>query len=147
MSDFLVIGYGNTLRRDDGAGPWVAQRVGELLGPQACCLAVPQLLPELAEAMAQAKCVVFVDARQDSSTVQMRMLETGNAGHSSGSHASDPAALAHLTSTLYGSPPVIWLVTVPAVEFAHGEGLSPLTRHWAEMAVEKIVSARKACTP
>lgn len=144
MSDFLVIGYGNTLRRDDGAGPWVAERVEELLGAQARCLAVPQLLPELADAIAQAKWVVFVDARQDSSMVQMRMLEMGNVNHSSGSHVSDPVALVNLTSTLNGSQPVIWLVTVPAVDFTHGEGLSSVTHQCAEIAVERIIATRKS---
>ena len=56
----LVIGYGNELRRDDGLGPRVA---ASLAGPGVRALAVRQLTPELAEEVATARLVVFVDAR------------------------------------------------------------------------------------
>ncbi|HEY9173382.1 MAG TPA: hydrogenase maturation protease, partial [Verrucomicrobiae bacterium] len=55
IADLLVIGYGNTLRRDDGIGPKVAEAVAELNLPGVRSLACPQLTPELAEPIAHAK--------------------------------------------------------------------------------------------
>ena len=61
-TDLLVIGYGNTLRRDDGVGPHVAEAIAALALPGVEALVCPLLTPELAEAIARARRVVFVDA-------------------------------------------------------------------------------------
>lgn len=63
----LVIGYGNALRGDDGAGPCAALRVGARReggrwGGALRTLAVHQLLPELVDDIAGAGRVVFIDA-------------------------------------------------------------------------------------
>src|SRR5687767_15002380 len=64
-SKLLVIGYGNTLRRDDGVGPRVAETVGALRLPGVRTLVCQQLSPEHAEPISQADAVVFVDAAVD----------------------------------------------------------------------------------
>ena len=56
--DFLVIGYGNTLRGDDGVGPRVAEAVGKLNLPGVRTLICQQLSPEHAELISQARAVV-----------------------------------------------------------------------------------------
>jgi len=58
----LLIGYGNTLRSDDGAGQKIANIVSEWNLPQWRSLSVHQLTPELALDIAQADLVIFVDA-------------------------------------------------------------------------------------
>jgi hydrogenase maturation protease len=64
--EILVIGYGNTLRGDDGAGPAVIEKLSALLPP--CChrrvelISHTQLTPELSAEIALFKRVVFVDA-------------------------------------------------------------------------------------
>jgi hypothetical protein len=58
----LVIGYGNTLRGDDGVGYQVAETVAEWQLPQVRSIAVHQLLPELAADIAEVDLVIFVDA-------------------------------------------------------------------------------------
>ena len=74
--DFLVIGYGNTLRSDDGVGAKVAAAVAELALPGVVALVLHQLTPELAETISEARAVVFVDAAVDAATeVQVRQLE------------------------------------------------------------------------
>lgn len=62
----LVIAIGNPLREDDGAGPAVAARLverGVLREGDTDIVCVHQLLPELAERIAAARVVIFVDAR------------------------------------------------------------------------------------
>ena len=60
-SDNLVIGIGNALRGDDGVGGWLAQRAEQWL-PAVQLRTVQQLTPELAEDMAAAARVLFIDA-------------------------------------------------------------------------------------
>jgi hydrogenase maturation protease len=78
----LVIGYGNSLRGDDGVGPLVAEQVAEWNLPDVRSLSVHQLTPELASEMALAKTVIFIDAyfgdekrTQSLSSVQPPQLE------------------------------------------------------------------------
>ena len=59
----VVLGYGNTLRQDDGAGPAVADLLSDALTRAGgTCLSAHQLLPEHAAALAAALLVIFVDA-------------------------------------------------------------------------------------
>ena len=58
----LVIGYGNDLRSDDGAGRVVADRLDALALPDVTVRSVIQLTPELALEIAKFDTVVFVDA-------------------------------------------------------------------------------------
>lgn len=62
-ADTLLIGYGNTLRSDDGVGPSVVEAIDQrqLLGVRS--LTCHQLGPELAADLATAGRVLFVDAR------------------------------------------------------------------------------------
>ncbi len=57
----LVIGLGNSLRGDDGVGCWLAQRAERWL-PAERVRAVRQLTPELADDLAAAGRVLFIDA-------------------------------------------------------------------------------------
>jgi hypothetical protein len=60
--DSLVVGYGNTLRGDDGIGYRVAEAVAKWQLPQVRSIAVAQLLPELAADIGEVEIVMFVDA-------------------------------------------------------------------------------------
>ena len=74
--DFLIIGYGNTLRGDDGAGPRVAEAVAALNYPGVRTLVCPLLTPELADPISRAGAVLFVDAAVDAPhEVRLRELE------------------------------------------------------------------------
>jgi hydrogenase maturation protease len=126
----LVIGYGNTLRGDDGAGVALAGRLVDCWrrqGVAAQLLTVMQLTPELAVDIAAGPLtvVVFVDtvagAARDG--VQLRQLNPEVTSPVLGHHF-DPATLLLYVRLLAGQIPPAWLVTVPGVVFAHGEGLS-----------------------
>jgi hydrogenase maturation protease len=136
----VVIGYGNTLRGDDGAGPEVVEAVAalELTGVQA--LAVPQLTPELAAVLAEAHLAVFVDAcnMPESRSVQVLPLRAAPRPESLG-HTSDPGALLALTEAVFGACPPAWVVRVPAVSFQLGIGLSPTTYRGCSAALQAIV--------
>ncbi len=123
----LIIGYGNPLRGDDAIGQAAAEALTNE-HPRACCrvIACHQLMPELAECIAKVALVVFVDAAVNvqPGMVVARKIE-GTALPSAGLvHTTDPAALLHLTKTLYGGSPDAFLVTLGVTSMALGEGLS-----------------------
>jgi hydrogenase maturation protease len=135
--DVLVIGYGNDLRGDDGAGPRVAAEVAARGWPSVEVLAVHQLTPELAEALSRAGRAVFVDAAVDGLEVSVRPL--GPAPTRSGmGHSGDPGGLLELARTAFGRCPPAWLVTVPGDRFGFGFELSALARRGVAAAVAEV---------
>ena len=139
MAGILVVGYGNELRGDDGVGPAVARRVEELCLVGVQTMALHQLAPELAEAIAAVRAVIFVDARPISSsgTVEVIALEP-DVECGIRTHTSNPRSLLALANALFGRSPPAWLVAVPGTCFDLVEGLSPLARAGVAGAVEEI---------
>ena len=122
--NILVIGYGNTLRGDDGVGPRVADAVDALRLPGVWTLACHQLSPEHAEPISESDCVIFVDAVVDGPRqVQLRRLEPGHTSQLM-AHAADPRTMLALARDVFGRAPTAWWLTIPAVELGFGEILS-----------------------
>jgi hydrogenase maturation protease len=135
---FLVIGYGNTLRGDDGVGPRVAEAVGKLNLPSVRTLICPLLTPELAEPISRAAKVIFVDAAVDApKEVQWRKLEPNETSQLM-AHAADPRTMLALARDVFGHVPEAWWLTIPAVELGFSEELSPAVQRGFAEAVEKI---------
>jgi hydrogenase maturation protease len=63
----LILACGNTLRGDDGIGPWLAAWAEEKFPAESGVLIVSrqQWTPELAEQVAQANSVLFIDCAAD----------------------------------------------------------------------------------
>jgi hydrogenase maturation protease len=134
----LVIGYGNTLRGDDGVGPKVAEAVAALALPGVRTLACPLLTPELAEPVSQAMVVVFVDAAVDAPReVQRRPLSPADTSQIM-AHAASPATLLALARDVFGHAPQAWLITVPVADISIGEELSSFARRGLEVAIQEI---------
>jgi hydrogenase maturation protease len=117
----LIIGYGNTLRGDDGLGPYVAD-----------CrrIACHELTPELAVPLSDASLVIFVDASRDRrpGEVACERVAPAPPGQVALSHAFTPEALLALARDLYGANPPAWLLSVGAGTLGYTEGLSPAVR-------------------
>jgi hydrogenase maturation protease len=135
----LVIGYGNTLRGDDGVGPLVAAAVAAKRLPSVRVMTVTQLTPELAEPLAAASAAVFIDACCGPATppvtivplrpAEMALLPT---------HAADPGCLLAVARSLFGRAPEAWLVTIAGTDFGLRETLSVESRHRAREAQEHV---------
>jgi hydrogenase maturation protease len=142
--DLLVIGYGNTLRSDDGVGPRVAEAVEALHLPRVQTLVCPQLSPEHADPISKAAAVVFVDAAMDAPReVQLRPLEPGKSLQLM-AHAADPRTMLALARDVFGRVPRAWWLTIPIATLEFGEELSPLAQRGLGEAVDQIahVAAR-----
>ncbi len=143
VEPILAIGYGNTLRGDDGAGQVVAAAVEAWDLPIARAIAVHQLTPELAEDISQAQLVIFIDAypadrnAEETSLKITRIFPDEEAGNFS-AHASDPRSLLALSQALYHRSPPAWWLLIPAVNFDFGEELSPTTSQGVADALEEI---------
>jgi hydrogenase maturation protease len=135
---FLVIGYGNTLRGDDGVGPRVAEAIEKLNLPGVRTLVCQQLSPEYADPVSRVHTVVFVDAAVDApKEVQLRKLEPGESSQLM-AHAADPRTLLALARDVFGHAPNAWWLTIPAVKLDFSETLTPEAQRGFEEAVEKI---------
>ena len=134
----LVIGYGNTLRRDDGVGPKVAEAVAVLALPGVRALACPLLTPELADPVSRARVAIFVDAAVDAPReVQLRKLAPAGSSQVI-AHAASPATLLALARDVFGHAPQAWWLTIPVEDLGMGEELSPLAQRGFEIAVREV---------
>lgn len=138
-AQILVIGYGNPLRSDDSAGLRAAAAVEGWALPGVRAIAAQQLTPELAEPLSAVRLVIFVDARHadPGEPVQVRPIEPEVIASTFG-HACNPQWLLAFAQAAFGSHPRAWLVTVPATDFAGGEGLSPTAQRGLVAALETI---------
>ena len=138
MSTLLVIGYGNELRSDDGAGPKVAAAVTAWNSPYVRALACHQLTPELAEPIASANAVVFVDATAERvASVQLRPIEAIDAADVM-THTTDPRALLSLAATVFGHRPQAWTLTIPVENIEFGDEISDLAAKGIQAALQHI---------
>jgi hydrogenase maturation protease len=134
----LVIGYGNTLRGDDGVGPRVAEAVGNLQLPGVRTLICALLTPELADPISRAKKVVFVDASVGAPvTVQWRRLLPNETSQIM-AHAADPRTMLALARDVFGHVPQAWWLTIPAVDLGFREDFSPAVQRDFGVAVKMI---------
>jgi hydrogenase maturation protease len=138
-SNLLVIGYGNTLRRDDGVGVRVAERVEAIGLPGVRTLVSPQLTPEMADEISKAGAVVFVDASAEGPRAHVSLRHVAPAESSRVlTHTEDPGTLLALARDVFGRAPPAWALTVPAEAIGFGEELSPVARGGLAKAVKRL---------
>ena len=135
----LVIGYGNTLRGDDGVGQHVALAASKWKVPGLAVEVVHQLTSDLAEPLSKADVAIFVDARlsRDGESVGVDPLDPSDTVGPAG-HTSDPRSLLAIASAVFGHHPLAWLVSVRAVDFSLREGLSATASRGAALALARV---------
>ena len=137
-TQILVIGYGNTLRGDDGVGPRVAEAIGNLRLPGVSALICPLLAPELADQISRAAKVIFVDAAVDAPReVLWRKLEPNDTSQLM-AHAADPRTMLAVARDVFGHVPEAWWLTIPATDLGFCEDFSSEAQRALVEAVEKI---------
>jgi hydrogenase maturation protease len=141
MGRVLVLGYGNPLRGDDGAGRRIAEEL-EARGFDGYCVQVQilhQLLPEVAETLSHFTHAVFVDASLEGTPGRIAVQTLVPQGCATAfSHELDPASLLASAEILYGHTPESILVSVAGRSFEPGEGLSAEVQAAIPAAVEWI---------
>lgn len=125
----LILACGNTLREDDGVGPFLAQWAQERWrdDPRVRVLCDHQWTPEMVEEVAAAESVIFVDCATDCAAGFVRTMPVEPAGADSkiGTHHLDASQLLALSRQLYGTMPRnSLLLTVGAGSLELREGFS-----------------------
>jgi hydrogenase maturation protease len=125
----LILACGNTLRGDDGVGLWLAewaeQRFSEQPGVRV--IADHQWTPELAEDVAHAQSVLFIDCSLDAKpgSLQLSPVEPSQGGPEHNTHHLNAAELLALGNDLYNSLPHESLqLTIGAGSIEFGEHFS-----------------------
>jgi len=133
----LVIACGNSLRSDDGIAWQAAEAIRRNLPDIAKVFCVQQLTPELAEDVALADLVIFLDASAkgepgnidcDAVFAESSLLHF--------SHHLAPTEVLDVCARLYSAKPRAFLISVHGQCFEHGDELSPVAVH----AVPKVVA-------
>jgi len=127
LSDTIVIGFGNTLREDDGAGVRAAELIRDAF-PEIDVVTLHELQPELAEKISHYRTVVFIDARAGGNALSCAGVCADASWKPDDSHSQSPACLLAASSALYNHcPDLAVMVGIPAFQFGFRETLSPTT--------------------
>ena len=125
-----LIGYGNTLRGDDGVGYRLVEALEGLELGQVECYCCHQLTPELAADLARVDRVIFVDATSPQNPPSpLRLEQIGACSNPNlGMHQAHPAQILALAENLYGHSPLAYALLLPTTHMDYGETLSPIAR-------------------
>ncbi len=141
MAKAVIIGYGNPLRGDDGLG-WYAVSLlqKQFTGSQVRFITEHQLTPEMAEDVADANLVVFIDAREGDrpGEIGSELVYPESARFSPFSHTLTPGAVLGLASRQYQAELYGVLFTVTGQEFGFQETLSPLIKQKTNKLARQI---------
>jgi hydrogenase maturation protease len=125
----LILACGNTLRSDDGIGPWLAKWAEEKFSGNQTIRVISrhQWTPELAEEISQAESVLFIDCSTESAPGSVHLFEVQPSAAAQGlatHHQGAPELLA-LTRALYNyQPRQASLLTIGADSIELGEKFS-----------------------
>jgi hydrogenase maturation protease len=139
MQRVLIIAIGNPLRSDDGLA-WQAadQLTGALTSPGVGIIKAQQLLPELAESLAKASFVIFLDAAVRGEPGELRCQTLESASPAAFTHELTPGGILSLALALFGSQPQAVLLSLAGKSFEHGECLTPEVASGVPRMVEQV---------
>jgi hydrogenase maturation protease len=125
----LILACGNTLRSDDGVGPWLAEWAEDKFAsdPGVRILSRQQWTPDLAADIARASSVLFIDCSVDCApgSVEIAAVHPAAGPQGFATHHQGAPQLLALASELYGSTPAnAQLLTVGAGSTELGEVFS-----------------------
>jgi hydrogenase maturation protease len=150
----LILACGNTLRGDDGVGPWMAAWAEERFAdePAVRIVSRQQWTPDLAADIAQSESVVFVDCAVDGVPGAVRVARVQPAHLDAGlaTHHTEAAELLSRSEELYASlPRNALLLTIGAGWTELGETFSqsvqdalPEACHVLELTVRHVLTQK-----
>lgn len=126
----LILACGNTLRGDDGIGPFLAAWAEERFAsqPEVTVIARQQWTPELAEEISRAESVLFIDCSIELAPGAIALAPVARASAEQGlaTHHLGAAELLSLAKEFYNSlPPTALQLTIGAGSLELGEEFSP----------------------
>ena len=127
MSRILIIGYGNVLRADDGAGYRAAEELQRHYrdDPEVRVFAAHQLTPEMAAEISSNDFVMFLDASSEAEPGKIWQVAVSPEATLSGfTHQLTPASLLSAAEKLYGHAPEAVCISMAGWSFNLDDKLS-----------------------
>ena len=135
----LILACGNTLREDDGVGPWIGAWAEARFRNDDRVRAISrhQWTPELAFDISEAGSVLFIDCAADSTPGLVRIVPVSLGRETSGldTHHVGAATLLSLSNELYGSLPR------SALQLTIGAGSLELRDGFSEAVISALSEA------
>ncbi len=148
MPKFLLIGYGNPGRLDDGLGPALAEAIENLDLPGVTVDIDYQVTVEDAALVAEHETVIFADASIDSEEPFDFKPITPKSTLSFSSHSVEPDALMALAIDLFGATSKGYALGIRGYEFDEfDERLTPQAKENLQKAIQFIIPVLKDEAP
>jgi hydrogenase maturation protease len=140
IGEICIIGYGNPMRRDDGIGAFVAERLRSAADRRTRILAFHQLDPLALDEVQEADVLILVDATIEDldNGIRWNKVRSRKPQFSHTTHHMKPSGFVALLEWLYHRTPETWVVSVKGEDFGHGAGLTEKARKRALRACEEI---------
>ena len=143
LHKILVVGIGNTLRCDDGVGPYVADCIKAQAIKGVKVSVTQQLHVEDIEGMLAFDRVILIDASTAGPPVDFRQVEGGKEQALSSSHHLSAETFVNLAASLYHKNLSVQLCSIKGHNFKVGDTITPAVQACAKQAVELICSSIK----
>ncbi|KUI23175.1 peptidase M52 [Mycobacterium sp. IS-1496] len=147
MGDVVVLGIGNSCRRDDGVGPAVAAAVGARGAPGVRVVCVADDPCEILDAWAGARLAVVIDAAVVTPATPGRIhrcpADRLLSSPAMSSHGMDIATVVELGRALNRMPDDLLVLAVEVAETGFGVGLSAAVQAAVPDAVDAVLSASR----
>ena len=135
----LILACGNTLRSDDGIGPWLAEWAEECFSANDAVrvLSRQQWTPDLAEDIAQSSSVVFIDCSIEAEPGAVQLTPVQPAAPTAAlatHHQGAPELLALAQELFQAQPRNVMLLTI-------GAGSTELGETFSEAVLDSIPQA------
>lgn len=138
----LMLGIGNSLRGDDGAGPWICQQLQEEAWPGVTVETAMQIYPEHLHQFMEFDAILVIDASVETLHLKMERIVDLSPGTASSHHQDLPTMVA-LGRQLFQKDIALYACHIPAMQFdmgqplsehtlAHAQAALPLIRNWIE---------------
>jgi hydrogenase maturation protease len=149
-TDIVVIGMGNTYRRDDGAGVAVAAALGDLALPNVRVLTGVAEPMSLLEAWSGARVAMVIDAAVAAPSAPGRVRrctldDLAVTREGLGSHSVDVRGTHALGQELGQVPDALVVFTVEVADTGHGIGLTPQVARAVPEAVQMVLAEINCC--
>ncbi len=141
----LIIGCGNSTRRDDGLGIYAADLLKNRMKNASLTL-YPQLDISLAETIINYDCIIFVDAGMIDEPFCIKKIDANPARPNAAyTNVTSISEILNIAEKLYHKTPLCYAVIIKGYDFSFGERLTKKGRAACNDAVSAITELLPLC--
>jgi hydrogenase maturation protease len=138
--NILLAGIGNSIRKDDGIGPYICKKIEKFKMQGLTTAIYHQLHTELVEEFLKYDYVIIADAAVEGEAVAFYPLTNEQINPVASSHHVNASLLVSLARQLYNKELHMMVCSVRGENFDMGESLSDAAKNNADQAVSIIIN-------